>query len=92
MMHQAAAPRVDLPESEVVLPLLDWGNRPIVELTINGTGPHRFILDTGAMETVIDAGLVVEIGLPEISKQMIQRRPRTPPGASSARRSSPARC
>jgi len=59
-------PQVEFPQGEVVLPLLDWGNRPIVELTINGTGPHRFILDTGAMTTVIDRGLVEEIGLPEV--------------------------
>jgi len=72
MRMQAEPSRVDLPSSEVVLPLLDWGNRPILELTINGTGPHRFILDTGAMETVIDAGLVQEIDLPEIGKQTIK--------------------
>lgn len=71
MRVEAEAPRVDIPASEIVLPLLDWGNRPIVELTINGTGPHRFILDTGAMETVIDAGLVQEIGLREVGKQEI---------------------
>jgi hypothetical protein len=59
-------PQVEFPEGALVLPLLDWGNRPIVELTINGTGPHRFILDTGAMTTVIDIGLAEEISLPEV--------------------------
>jgi len=39
------------------VPLEDWRGKPIVDLTIQGEGPFRFILDSGADVTVIDHGL-----------------------------------
>lgn len=66
-----APPRVDLPSEEVVLPLHMFGNRPLVELTLDGRGPYGFILDTGAPTSVIDAGLARELELPEIGRQML---------------------
>ena len=58
-------PRVEMKSARADLPLLMYGGRPIVELSINGAGAHRFILDTGARMTVVDAGLAKELGLPE---------------------------
>jgi hypothetical protein len=65
-----APPRVDLPEGGVIIPMPDYGNRPVVELTINGHGPHRFILDTGAGGSVVDAGLAEELELPEVGREL----------------------
>jgi predicted aspartyl protease len=42
----------------------DFGGRPIVDVRVNGKGPYRFILDTGASMTVIDAALKAELKLP----------------------------
>jgi hypothetical protein len=41
----------------------DTAGRPTVELTINGRGPYRFILDTGATLTVLNDRLVRELSL-----------------------------
>ncbi|MFP1129824.1 retroviral-like aspartic protease family protein [Asticcacaulis sp. W401b] len=42
---------------------LSSSKKPIVEVTLNGKGPYRFILDTGASHTVIRASLASELGL-----------------------------
>jgi predicted aspartyl protease len=36
----------------------------VVPVHINGTGPHRFVLDTGATLTCLDQALVEELALP----------------------------
>lgn len=36
----------------------------MVPVYVNGTGPHRFVLDTGATMTCIDAGLAERLGVP----------------------------
>lgn len=42
---------------------LSDSKKPIVEVRLNGQGPYRFILDTGASHTVIRASLGKELGL-----------------------------
>lgn len=64
-------PRVEMPAPEVVLPMLAYGNRPQVELSINGGDPVRFILDTGAGGSVVDKGLAEELGLPVVGEQRL---------------------
>ena len=54
---------------EVTVPMLDVGGRPVVELSINGSGPYRFILDTGANRTVVADDLIAELKLPAINGQ-----------------------
>jgi hypothetical protein len=49
------APEGDAPASSV--PLENWNGRPVVAVTIEGQGPFRFILDSGASMTVIDHAL-----------------------------------
>jgi hypothetical protein len=46
------------PSAEVTVPMLDFGHRPVVEVSINGQGPFRMILDTGASGTVVDPSWV----------------------------------
>ncbi len=57
--------KITLPGREVSVPMLDIGGRPMVDLTIDGKGPYKFIVDTGAHETAIDSGLAGELGLRE---------------------------
>lgn len=65
----AGAPEKSAPASSV--PLGDWHGRPVVELTIAGKGPFRFILDSGADVTVIDHGLAGRFELKELGKTEI---------------------
>jgi hypothetical protein len=49
--------------SDVAVPMQDIGGRPVVELSINGSGPYRFIVDTGASTTVVADDLLAELKL-----------------------------
>jgi predicted aspartyl protease len=42
----------------------DMGGRPVIELRLNGKGPYRFILDTGASVSVVSTDLDSELSLP----------------------------
>lgn len=44
---------------------------PVVEARVNGKGPYRFMLDTGAAVNVFDSGFVEELGLPIVGEQMV---------------------
>jgi len=57
---------VDVPAAGTTLPMQDVGGRPVVDVRVNGKGPYRFILDTGATITVIDATLKDELKLPAV--------------------------
>jgi hypothetical protein len=46
------------PSADVTVPMFDFGHRPVVEVRINGQGPFRMILDTGASGTVVDPAWV----------------------------------
>jgi hypothetical protein len=55
--------RIEVPRDGVTVPMQDMGGRPVVELSINGKGPYRFILDTGAVTTVLSDELSRELSL-----------------------------
>ena len=60
----SAPARTVLPEEPVVLEAdfsLGW---PMIQVRINGTGPHAMILDTGAGGTTVDGDLSFELDLP----------------------------
>jgi aspartyl protease len=57
---------VEVPAAGITLPMQDFGGRPVVDVRVNGKGPYRFILDTGASMTVIDAALKAELKLPPV--------------------------
>ncbi|UDF02933.1 retroviral-like aspartic protease family protein [Asticcacaulis sp. AND118] len=42
---------------------LSASKKPIVSVRLNGKGPYRFVVDTGASRTVIRASLAAELGL-----------------------------
>ncbi len=59
--QQRSEGRIDIPAEGASVPMLDIGGRPMAEIRLNGKGPFPFILDTGAMRTVIDVGLSAEL-------------------------------
>ncbi len=44
---------IELRSKEVSIPLSWFGRKPVVEVKINGRGPFRFYLDTGAQGSVL---------------------------------------
>lgn len=54
---------IEVPRDGVTVPMQDMGGRPVVELKINGKGPYRFVLDTGAVTTVVSDELSRELSL-----------------------------
>jgi len=73
----AAPAHLDVPAAGVTLPMQSLGGRPVVEVTIEGKGPYRFILDTAASSNVIDTALQEELGLPSVLADAV-----TPTGAA----------
>jgi hypothetical protein len=61
--HVPVPASIEVPRDGVTVPMQDMGGRPVVELKINGRGPYRFILDTGAMTTVVNDDLSRELSL-----------------------------
>ena len=61
---QAPAPtRIQVPIDGVTVPMQDMEGRPVIDLEVNGKGPYRFILDTGAATTVVSDELSHELSL-----------------------------
>ena len=60
------------PELQALLPIAsgdvtrDGGGRMVAPVFINGQGPFRFIVDTGANRTALSAGLATRLGLTPI--------------------------
>ena len=54
---------IEVPRNGVTVPMQDMEGRPVVELKINEKGPYRFILDTGAVTTVVSDELSRELSL-----------------------------
>lgn len=74
-LHTMPPAHVDIPADGVTLAMQDADGRPVVDVRINGSGPYRFILDTGATTTVIGTDLNGELSLP--APQGIKARPTT---------------
>ena len=70
--------RLSLSAPNVSVPLTFFGGRPVVEVMINGKGPYRFIVDTGAAGTVISNELARELKLPALQHAQMGR-----PGSST---------
>ena len=54
---------IELRDEEATVPMGSWGGRPVVSVLIDGKGPYRFVLDTGASGGVITHTLARELGL-----------------------------
>lgn len=55
---RAGAARVVVPGDSVVLPLVGTPALPLVEVTINATGPYRFLIDLGSNVTLLRRNVV----------------------------------
>lgn len=54
---------ISVPDGGVTLPMELFAGKPVVEVKINGQGPFRLFLDTGAGATVLDQDLADELKL-----------------------------
>jgi hypothetical protein len=54
---------IQVPAEGVTVPMQDLEGRPVIDLKVNGKGPYRFILDTGAVTTVVSDELSRELSL-----------------------------
>jgi hypothetical protein len=73
-LPRATSPRpvaVDFAEPAVSVPIAAQSATPVVEVMVNGRGPFRFLLDTGASTTVLDLGFARELGLPVVGTTRI---------------------
>jgi hypothetical protein len=62
---QAPMPgKFEMTGAQVSVPLQWARNTPVVEVKINGRGPYRFFLDTGAQGSVLGMDLAEELHLP----------------------------
>ena len=66
--HAEGPPRVELGAEEVKVPLEFVGGRPVVAVKLNGKGPYRMYLDTGASGSVLSDKLARELKLPVLGK------------------------
>jgi hypothetical protein len=79
--HQMPPPAgVELKTPEVVVPMDSFGGRPVVGLMLDGQGPYRFVLDTGAGGSVMSQELADTLGL----KSLGEARVGAPGGATNA--------
>jgi hypothetical protein len=63
--------KIVLASNDVAVPMQIQSRIPVVEATINGKGPFRFFIDTGAGATVLNDDLVKELQLPVIGSTRI---------------------
>ncbi|HYL78108.1 MAG TPA: retropepsin-like aspartic protease [Bryobacteraceae bacterium] len=66
------AEKIIVPAQGTSVPMGDLDGRPLVDVRINGKGPFRFILDTGADTTVIGDDLKKELGLPAVEGEGVR--------------------
>jgi clan AA aspartic protease (TIGR02281 family) len=61
---QPGQPQPASPTERFVVPLTQEGNAIVVEGLVNGRGPFKFIVDTGATSTTISRSTAEELGIP----------------------------
>jgi hypothetical protein len=62
--------RADVP-APIVLEMVSGEGRPVVSMTLNGEGPFRLFVDTGAGGNVLSAELAGRLGLESVGTQRI---------------------
>ncbi|HEX8386326.1 MAG TPA: retropepsin-like aspartic protease, partial [Rubricoccaceae bacterium] len=69
---QQGAESVGFDSARVEVPLVGTTTLPLVEVTLNGRGPYRFLLDAGANVVSVKASVAREAGLP-VLQQLSER-------------------
>jgi predicted aspartyl protease len=79
LVHTGPPPpdRVEL-RARATVAMETFHGLPTVELRMNGKGPYRFVLDTGAHGTVLSNDLGRELGLPDMGQALAG-----PPGSTA---------
>jgi hypothetical protein len=62
---------VELEAARIELPLDLATRRPVIEMTVDGEGPYRFVVDTGAGPNIIDDAVARRLGLPATGVQRV---------------------
>jgi predicted aspartyl protease len=85
---QQALPPPDKVElsAPVSVPMESPADLPVVSAHINGHGPYKLIIDTGAGSSVFSEGLAQELGLPSIAHAAMGRPGSTKPVAATVTR------
>ena len=66
--------RATLPPGGIDVPIEIWAEVPTVHVMVNGRGPYRFVVDTGATPPVgISTSLARELGLPTSGGRTVLR-------------------
>jgi hypothetical protein len=68
--HRLPQPTIELGAKEIRLPLTFVGGRPVVEVKLEGKGPYRFYLDTGASGPVMNTKVAEELKLKSFNNDM----------------------
>ncbi len=63
MARADKAPEAPMPQPEAVDGFLDMTDRLTLDTTIDGKGPYRFVVDTGADRSVIASDIAAKLGL-----------------------------
>jgi predicted aspartyl protease len=63
--------QIDAPAQPAPIPFQRVLNLLFTEVTINGQGPYRFLVDTGATQTVVSEKLAVKLGLKKIATNIM---------------------
>ncbi len=63
--------RTHLRSSSVEIPLDLTHRHPVVEASVDGRGPYRFVVDTGAAYSLLDQAIADELRLPVVGRQTI---------------------
>lgn len=64
-VHGGDTPKkIHIKDEKAAVPMEIYGRKPVVDVKINGHGPFKFFLDTGAGATVLDQKLADELKLP----------------------------
>jgi predicted aspartyl protease len=63
--------RIELAREEVVVPMGSSSGRPVVEVTLDGKGPYKMVLDTGASGTVLSLALLEKLHLPVVGEARV---------------------
>jgi hypothetical protein len=69
---QQGAESVEFESPRVEVPLVGAPTLPLVEVTLNGRGPYRFLFDAGANVVSVKASVAREAGLP-VLQQLSER-------------------
>jgi predicted aspartyl protease len=80
IVHTGPPPpeRVELRSSKAAVPMEFFRGLPSVGVRIDGKGPFKFVLDTGAQGSVLTEGLARELGLPDMGHALAG-----PPGSAA---------